>query len=224
MTEIQKQNKKENVAVELDTTGIIVFWKQGSGKTILSLELAFENWEKRIYSNFSIFKNGEQINKELKSAKQVLNMRFSYTPGVIMIDEAGINANSKDGRSSDNRDLIEALFLARKFNCSFIWISQRFESIDVNARVLTDLIIEMHKLRRGNIHPVFIASRKKQRGARLEMVNQFKIDTIELMKFDKLTYNTLESSRFESGKEIKIKRKKVKKWEQAPIERIDVNG
>jgi len=54
MTEIQKQNKKENVAVELDTTGIIVFWKQGSGKTILSLELAFENWEKRIYSNFSI--------------------------------------------------------------------------------------------------------------------------------------------------------------------------
>jgi len=151
-------------------------------------------------------------------------MRFSYTPGVIMIDEAGINANSKDGRSSDNRDLIEALFLARKFNCSFIWISQRFESIDVNARVLTDLIIEMHKLRRGNIHPVFIASRKKQRGARLEMVNQFKIDTIELMKFDKLTYNTLESSRFESGKEVKIKRKKVKKWEQAPIERIDVNG
>ena len=65
-----------------------------------------------------------------------------------MIDEAGINANSKDTRSKDNRDLQEILFLVRKKNCSLIWISQRFESVEINARVLSELIIEMRKIRR----------------------------------------------------------------------------
>jgi len=223
MTEIVNQNKSENITRELDTTGIIVYWKQGSWKTILSLELAFENREKRIYSNFSIYKNNVKINIDKKGAKDILNIRFSNIDGVVIIDEAGINANSKDGRSTDNRDLIEALFLARKFNCSFIWISQRFWSIDVNARELTDLIIEMHKIRRGEKHPLFIASRKKQKGSKMEMINQFKIDTIELMKFDKLTYNTLETSKFTSWKEIKIKRKKVKEGESWKITRVDIN-
>ena len=203
---LKTQNNSENITQELDTMGFIVYWKQGSWKTTISLELAVENWEKRIYSNFSIFKNWKQINREIKSTQQVLNMRFSYTPWVIIIDEAGINANSKDGMSKDNRALIEALFLARKFNCSFIWVSQRFESIDINARILADIILKMQKIRRWELHPLFTATRQRQEWSKLLMVNQHKIDTIAIMKYDKLTYNTLETSRFESGKEIKTKR------------------
>jgi len=220
---IKIQSSADNFSYELDTMGIIVYWKQGSGKTTISLELAFENWAKRIYSNFDIYLNGKQINRPITSPRQIQKIRFSAEPGVIMIDEAGINANSKDTQSKDSRVLIEVLFLARKYNCSFIWISQRFESIDVNARILADLILEMHKIRRGKLHPLFMVSRKKQKWSKLELYNQHKIDTIKLMEFDNLTYNTLEKSRFENGTEIKIKRKKGrKKWEVWKIERVDI--
>lgn len=224
MSEIQ-QRASENIDMELDTISIITYWKPWSWKTTLSLELAFENRESRIYSNFSIYKNDKQINKEITWIKDILNIRFSYTPWVIIIDEAWINANSKDGRWEVNRKLIETLFLTRKFNCSFIWISQRFESIDVNARVLADLILKMRKLRRWNLHPLFEITREKQKGSKMELVNMHRIDTIALMKYDKLTYNTLEASKFSDWSEIKTKRKRVKEEnEEGAIERVDFNS
>lgn len=221
---MSEQRSSENIQQELDTMGIITYWKQGSWKTTISLELAFENWEKRIYSNFSIFKNWKQINRVVSWIWDILKIRFSYTPWVIIIDEAGINANSKDWRSETNRILIETLFLARKFNCSFIWISQRFESIDVNARVLSDLILQMHKLRRGGLHPLFRITRQVQRWNKLEMYNIHTIDTIKLMEYDKLTYNTLETSKFETWTEIKTRRKNWKKeGEEWAIVKVDIN-
>jgi hypothetical protein len=202
---MNEQRASENIDQELDTISSIIFWKQGGWKTTIALELAFENWEKRIYSNFSIFKNWKQINKQIEWIHTILNIRFSYTPWVIIIDEAGINANSKDTFNKDNRKLIETLFLARKFNCSFIWISQRFDSIDINARILADIIVEMVKIRRWKLHPTFVAKRQKQKWAKLQLVNTHKIDTISIMKYDKLTYNTLEASRFTNWNEIKIR-------------------
>lgn len=219
---MSEQRANENITQELDTMGIIVYWKQGSWKTTLSLELAVENWETRIYSNFSIFKNWKLINRKVGGVPDILKIRFSYTPWVIIIDEAGINANSKDGMSATNRQLIETLFLARKFNCSFIWISQRFESIDINARVLADLILEMRKLRRWNLHPLFETKRQKQKWAKLELVNIHRIDTISLMKYDKLTYNTLETSKFESWTKIKTKRKLNCDWSSWAIESVNI--
>jgi type IV secretory pathway VirB4 component len=69
---------------------------------------------------------------------------------VIIIDEAGINANSKDTFSAESRILQEVLFLARKKNCSVIWIAQRLRSIDINARELADGIFKTYKIRRSN--------------------------------------------------------------------------
>lgn len=220
MSEIQRPS--ENITMELDTLGIIVYWPQWSWKTTITLELAVEQWEKRIYSNFSIYKNWKQINKRVWGIADILRIRFSYTPWVIIIDEAGINANSKDWRSESNRILVETLFLARKFNCSFIWISQRFWSIDVNARELSSLILKMRKISRWYKHPLFEITRQKQVWNKLEMFNIHRIDTIQLMKYDKLTYNTLETSKFELST-VKAKRKKSKeKWIDWELERVDI--
>lgn len=223
MSEI-KQNSSENIDFELDTMGLIIYWKQWSGKTTIWLEIAVETWGARIYSNFSIFRNEKSINRYIWGIPDILKIRYSKTPGVIVIDEAGINANSKDWRSKDSRALIDTLFLARKYNCSFIWISQRFESIDINARVLSDLILKMRKIRRGHwLAPTFEVTREKQRGAKLELVNIHRIDTIALMKYDKLTYNTLETSRFATGEKVKIKRKKSnEEWIEGKILRVDI--
>jgi hypothetical protein len=228
MSEIS-QKSSQNIDIELDTLWIIAYGKMWSWKTTIILELAFENWNKRIYSNFSIYKNWKQINKQVQSAKEIMNIRFSYTPWIILIDEAWINVNSKDWRSQDNRDLIEKLFTARKYNCSFSWISQRFESIDINARVLADLIIKMRKIKRWSHWPLFEVTRQKQIGNNLELVNIHRIDTIALMKYDKLTYNTLETAKFvnkEDWKQLEIKtlRKKSKvEWEEGKILRVDIN-
>lgn len=194
MSEVM-QRESENFNVEIDTVGIIIYWKQWAWKTLMAINLALD-WEKRIYANFSIFKHWKLLNKLLPDAESVHKIRFSNTPWIIVIDEAWINANSKDSRSEQNRMLQEILFLVRKKNCSLIWISQRFESIDVNARVLSELIIEMRKISRWKAPPVFIATRQKQRGNNLDYVNQFKIDTIWMMKALWITYNTLESSKF----------------------------
>jgi len=166
----------------------------------MAINLALD-WEKRIYANFQIFKHGKLLNHMLDDVHDVHKIRFSKVPWIIIIDEAGINANSKDSRSEQNRILQEILFLVRKKNCSLIWISQRFESIDVNARVLSELIIEMHSL--GGRVPKFIATRKRQKGSNLERLSQFKIDTIGMMKMQWITYNTLEASKFK-----KINKKK----------------
>lgn len=201
----KRQNKSENIEQEIDTMGIIIYWKQWSWKTLMAINIAVNDWPKRIYSNFDIYKNWNLLNHRLEDVKEVEKVRFSFTPWVIMIDEAGINANSKDTRAEANRILQEVLFLVRKKNCSLIWISQRFESIDINARVLSELIIEMKKIRRYWRAPTFIATRQKQKGTRLEFVQQWRIDSIEMMRRGWLTYNTLEASKF---KKINKKTKK----------------
>lgn len=195
MTEQVHQNNAENIQSEIDTVWIIIYWKQGSWKTLLSICLALD-WKKRIYANFDIYKKWKLFNKRLKNVDEIQNIRFSYTPGVIIIDEAWINANSKDTRNEQNRVLQEILFLVRKLNCSLIWISQRFESIDINARVLSELIIKMKKIRRKNKPPIFIAVKQKQIWSNLNFVHEYKIDCIKLMESYKLTYNTLEKSKF----------------------------
>jgi hypothetical protein len=72
--------------------------------------------------------------------------------------------------------------LIGKKNLSLIWIAQRFESIDINARALCDAIIEMKKIKRYNSHPIFIATKQKQKGSKLEFVNSYSLDSIAILK------------------------------------------
>lgn len=210
-TEPIQQRDSENFEIEIKTVWIIVYWKQWAGKTLMAINLALD-WEKRIYANFSIFKHWVLMNHLLEDVDAVHRIRFSNEPWVIVIDEAWINANSKDSRSEQNRMLQEILFLVRKKNCSLIWISQRFESIDVNARVLSELIIEMRKISRWKAPPIFIATRQRQKGANLMYMHQFKIDTIWMMKAQWITYNTLEASKFK--KRQKEEKEIVPNWDK----------
>jgi hypothetical protein len=109
--------------------------------------MGIHDFPKRIYSNTPIYKNGELINKPL-NIDSLESIRFSYTPGIIIVDEAGLNFNSRKGMSTANEKFSELQFLMRKVNCSIIWIAQRIMSIDINARETTDLIIKMNKIQR----------------------------------------------------------------------------
>lgn len=170
-------------------------------KTLNAVRIALDFYP-RIYANFQIYHDGKSIVKYIETFDMLSTIRFSYTPWVIILDEAGINANSKDTHRKENRSLIEqALFLAWKVNCSVIWIAQRFESIDVNARVLADVILQMKKIRRYNNHPLFIVTKQKQIWTKLKFIQSWKNDTIAELKSLGVTYNTLETSKMSRKKD-----------------------
>lgn len=201
------QSPAQQIEKEIDMKTWIIYWKMRQGKTLNAVRMALD-WYPRIYANFQIYHENEEgkqesIVKFIETFDRLSKIRFSYTPWVIILDEAGINANSKDTFNKENRSLIEnALFLAGKVNCSVIWISQRFESIDVNARVLADVILRMNKIQRGKKHPLFVVTKQKQIGSKLKHIQSWKNDTISELKAMKVTYNTLETSKMSRKKDL----------------------
>lgn len=196
-----EQNLSQNIEQEIDTKTFIIYGKMRNWKTLNAVCMALDYYP-RIYSNVNIYQNGKSIVKFLESYQAIKQIRFSYTPWVLIIDEAGLNANSKDTFSKDNRLLQEILFLIGKKNLSLIWIAQRFASIDINARELADAIIEMRKIPRGKKTPLFVAIKQKQKGQKLEWINSYSLDSISILKTYWITYNQLEESRLWKTKDL----------------------
>jgi len=199
---MSEQSPAQNIQQEIDTTTMIIFWKMRNWKTLNAICIWLEYYP-RIYSNVNIYqenKKGEKnsIVKYLKDYQSIRNIRFSYTPWILIIDEAGLNANSKDWQNKDNRILQEVLFLIWKRNLSLIWIAQRYESVDINARALVDLVLEMKKIKRGKKHPIFIVTKKKQVWSQLKFITSYKLDSISIMNHYKISYDQLEESKLES--------------------------
>lgn len=218
--QITNQSPAQNIQKEIDMMSFIFYWKMRQGKTLNAIRLALDDrYNGRIYSNVDIFKDGESLlikrdkdgnvtgSNKITTFDQLDKIRFSYTHWIILLDEAGINANSKDSHTLESRLLQKVLFLAGKKNCSVVWIAQRYESIDINARVLADIIIEVRKIRRWKKHPLFQLTKQKQKFSRLEYVQRYQIDTITMNNIDGITYDTLE----ESVMDKKERKKKTKK-------------
>jgi len=196
-----EQTQGNNIEKEVDTTTMIIYWKMRNWKTLNAICIGLQYYP-RIYSNVNMYQNWKSIVKFLEDYQSIKNIRFSYTPWILIIDEAWLNVNSKDSFSKDNRLMQEVLFLIGKKNLSLIWIAQRFESIDVNARALVDLILKMTKIRRQNQHPTFIVTKQRQKWWQLEFITQYKMDSISILKSLGVTYNQLEESKLSSTKNL----------------------
>lgn len=196
---MSEQNYKENINKNIDTNTFIIHWKMRNGKTLLALLIWYESYQKRIYSNFEIYKNWKSIlNKHIKSFNDLKNIRFSYTPWVLIIDEAWLNVNSKDGRNEESRFMEEVLFLIGKKNLSLIRIAQRFNSINVNWRELVDYIFKSKKIDRWpDQPPLFIITSQRQKGSKLLNLYSWTLESVKIMKEYWLSYNQLESSKME---------------------------
>jgi len=189
-----EQSQAQNITHEVDTQTFIIYGKMRNWKTLNAICMALDFYP-RIYSNVNIYQNGKSIVNFLESYQSVKTIRYSRTPWVLIIDEAWLNANSKDTFGKDNRLMQEVLFLIWKKNLSLIWIAQRFWSIDINARDLADAIIEMRKMSRYNKHPVFTAVKQKQVWSKLVWINSYFYDSISILKKYHITYNQLEESK-----------------------------
>lgn len=203
MSEIITQNPYNNIDQDLDTKSIIIFWKPRNWKTLLACLMCANDY-KRIYSNFHIYRNWESIVKYLKTHQAVANIGFSYEHGVIAIDEAGLNLNSKDWFSEQSRALHEVLFLSGKKNCDMITLAQRYESIDINFRVLASLILECTKIKRVNGKPTFHVKKWKEKNGKKILDGQYIIDSISYMQALWITYDTLDASKMKREKETDV--------------------
>lgn len=192
--------KKVNfIDQEINNKVIIVYGKMGQWKTLFAVLASFIDFEKRIYSNVDIYKNDKIINKSITDKKNIENIRFSFEPWLIVIDEWWIVMNSRRSMSDINVFLSETIKLSRKVNCSMLFIAQSFENLDIDTRRLCDLILEMKKVRTPN-WPIFYIQVKKQVKNRLVTVKKIKIQLITDLKKRKLKYNTLESSKIKFDK------------------------
>lgn len=203
----ETQSEAQNIQQEINMKTRILYGKMRRGKTLTGIRIALD-FKKRIYGNVNIYKEikGEKklICKRLQTFKEFNAIRFSYEPGVILIDEVAINANSKDSASNTNRILHEMLRLAGKKNCSLVFISQRYKSIDINFREMADHILEIKKFYVNNRpHPVFKIIKQRQSGERLKFICAYNNDTISEFKREGISYNTLEVSRITEEKKPK---------------------
>lgn len=196
------QSASQNIEKEIDTKTFIIYWKMRNWKTLNAICMGLDYYP-RIYSNVNIYQNGKSIVNFLEDYQAIKNIRFSYTPGILIIDEAWLNVNSKDTFNKDNRLMAEVLFLIWKKNLSLIWIAQRFGSIDINARELADVIIEMKKFYKTWLnHPIFTAIKQKQKWQKLEWINSYEYDSIAILKYYWITYDQLSESRLSKSKDL----------------------
>ena len=200
------------ITQEISNRIILIYWKMWQGKTVLAVVVCIMDFRERIYWNINIYNlEWKIINKEIQTKADIEKIRFSYTAGLIVIDEWWINMNCRNSSSDINKFLSEIIFLSRKKNASMCFIAQSFENIDINVKRLADLIIKVQKTRR-DWKICFILSFQRYRWwhSRPETQKQMLIKSIDILEAKKVKYNTLESSKIDFTKKVDTKEKKVK--------------
>lgn len=153
----------------------------------------------RIISNVDIVVHGRRKNLFLSKIEQFETLfKWSPIPWVTLLDETGINFNSKKWQSEANEKLQKWFFLSRKYNMTPIFIAQRFGSVPVDMRELASKywIIEMKKVhRKWYDHPLFsVNTQTVDNEGKLFTHKTFELDLITFFDKFNITYDTLQSS------------------------------
>lgn len=184
----------------------LILWDTGSGKTMYAVFLASLAYN-RIYSNVKIEKNEKKINNDILSMQDAQKIPYKEEKGVLLMDEWGINIDSRNFNSDDNKEAGELLFLWRKKNIDIFVISQLFRRIDVNFREMANVIVEMKPIQLWKNYLKFRQDLYKRSSSQLwgNSLNLENVSTFDLFKYQRLTginYNTLESSRMKKSKNM----------------------
>lgn len=185
-----------------------IHWPMRNWKSLLGACIAYNDYYPRIYSNMQIYVDWKSVlTKYMRTFQEFERIRFSYTVWVIVIDEAGINVNSKDWFSDTSRILEKLLWLSWKKNCDIIFIAQRFGSGNINFRWAASeswLLLKCKKVSRFKWYPIFYVTREKMKpwgGERPVYHSQYETHPLEYMNANKITYDTLETSTITSEKD-----------------------
>lgn len=160
----------------------LYFGLPGAGKTTIMSSIAFRECRKKakkrkykyVYGNVHFAIPGYTfIDNECVGAYDLSN-------SLILIDEATLFANSRDYKNF-SKQLLSFMVQHRHYCCDIVFFSQRWDSLDLNIRVITDTV---YYVRKGFLLPriftryykipygVIIPSKKKSDGEKLGEIVQ----------------------------------------------------
>jgi hypothetical protein len=119
---------------------------------------------------------------------------------VVVLDESGLNINSRKSSSDENMEYARLGMLGRKKNVDILIIAQLERSVDVYFRELSTYSVDMRSYF-DNSKIMFEVTAKNRFGTIISVQN---VDLVQWASKENYKYNSLESS------EIKKKVKKTK--------------
>ena len=127
----------------------------------------------------------------MKSIDDVENVKFSKTKGVIILDEAGVNMNSRKFATDENMKYWRLAMLGRKLNKDIIVVAQMRHTVDKNVRMLCKFIFEMNSFFESKNYLLYEAKLYD----RYDSVRWIKVyDLIKWSELTWYTYSSLETS------------------------------
>jgi len=186
--------------LNLSTDLILIYWKQRSWKTMFTTLLSLDRIN-RLYWNINISFKWIELVKKITEYTQFetffkIGSSENNSPGYVIVDEIGMNFNSKDAMSKKNKVFSNFIFLQWKYNLSTIWIAQRWSSIPIDLKDLASIIFEVEKINRSWKTPLFKITEQVYNpiNLALDFKNEYIIDLIAILKHYKLEYDTLDTS------------------------------
>ena len=176
---------------------IAIFWPPRHGKSMLAAYLASDRID-RIYGNLSIKLNDFPITSKITHHSQYAEFTDSETPWYNIVDELGLNFNSKDAMTKKNKAFSNYIFLSWKRNLSTMWLAQRWMSIPVDFRENATTIYECKKIDRWHLYPIFeIVEHIQLQDWTLEEKKSVRMDLIKWLEVLGISYDTFETSYIE---------------------------
>lgn len=163
-----------------------------SGKSFLAIMMASTYPEDRIFANVDILEDGVRLSKRIKTLEDLELIQFSPIKGVLILDEMGVNVNSRRSMTDANLEFARIAMLGRKKNVDILTCAQLDGMADKYFRDLSAYTFEMQEpyfIKKN--HPIFTA----------KIINRYKVlvkicrfDLIEFTELTGITYNSIENS------------------------------
>ena len=130
--------------IMIENKVILILWQRGNWKTMFASLLSLEYNYKIIYSNYTLHTPGKK-NIMYEYIDDILSLRYSKDKKLIIFDEWWVNLNSRQSMMEANIKIWQMIFLSRKINADFIFITQFKFTIDKYIRYSSDYQIIMNR-------------------------------------------------------------------------------
>lgn len=203
---------------------IMICWDPGSWKTMSTMFFVgffYLCWYKRIYSNVNYYYRRKRINDPIYTINDINRIPFNEQKGLVIIDEAWLNINSRRSGSNVNLEYSKLGMLWRKKNVDIVLVAQLDYSIDKYFRDLAYATLYFTSRFVKKDYLMFEAKIYKKD----YLIGMKEFDLFYMIKNTFLNYNTLEESNIDSSwynEEQKKKKKSIKKAKKKKAKKEDI--
>lgn len=177
--------------MKIENNIIIILGQRGAGKTLLSTIFWLDY--NIIYSNYTLeyTKNKKKVIK-YDRIEDILSLSYREEKRLVILDEWGVNVNSRESMKEFNIALWKFIFLSRKVNCDFVFIAQYDFTIDKYIRYSADYNI-IARWRNGNNNLEYDIYKVDWVNEKWSYIKTIELD-LDIYNSLWIKYNTLEKS------------------------------